>query len=331
MTARDVHDTETRSRAAEHRAVPEPRGLSDRTLLIGHDEIGIDDQLYWPSVLPVHEVLAPADRLGRYYLYYSASHHGDAAIRLAYADDPLGPYTDHGRVFRDPEGGHHTETPEVVWNDEGGRFHLYYHDFIGTGGSQATGLALSADGRDWDRHGLVIDGYDTTPGNHHTGYARIHRAGRTWVAHHLMGGGGSSGFGVSYSTDGVDWTTDPRRLTNGSDVTGRPDRRISWSHTRILDRGGTRWWIGSESPISWGGTATHETETNSRIVRAPFVDERSIVGPPTVLADPVEPWEGEATNTPDTLVVGDTAYLFYATEAGETGNIGGAEIVWGDG
>jgi hypothetical protein len=140
-----------------------------------------------------------------------------------------------------------------------------------------------------------------------------------------MGGGGSAGFGVSYSTDGIEWTTDPRRLTNGSDLTGDPNRRIAWSHTRVLVRDGCRWWIGTEGPITWGGNPA-----GKRVVCSPFVDERSIVGPPDVLVDPVTSWEGDTTYTPDTLTEDGSVYLFYATRTEDGGAIGGARIVWTD-
>jgi hypothetical protein len=310
----------------------EPRGTAPPEELLTQRELGLDDVIYWPSVVPVYRLLDTEARLGDYYLYYSASH-TDSSIRMAYADDPLGTYTDHGPVFEDDAAGPQTETPEVIWNPDTERFHLYYHGFLGT--AQSTALAFSTDGINWEKHGVVIDAPPNTPGNGHTGYARIHRLGDYWIAHHLLGGGGSSGFGVSYSSDGIMWRTDPRRLSNAKDLSGHPDRRIVWSHTNIVHRDGRYWWIGSVKGNPFGSGAG----SGSSISWAPFVDERSLLGPTRELVDPNETHGVSFAYAPDVLVENGTVYLFYATRQGEIhvdaggaqeGCIYGARIRWSD-
>jgi len=313
----------------EKRVHSEPVGVADRTLLLDQHEIGVSDVLYWPSIVPVHSIPAVEDPLGDYYLYYSGSH-ADTSIRLAHADDPLGPYTDDGPVFEDENAGPQTETPEVVWNPDAGRLHMYYHGFLAT--NQTTALAFSTDGLEWEKRGVTIDSPPDTAGNDHTGYLRVHRFGDYWLGYHLMGGGGSSGWGVSYSRDGVEWTTDPRRLSNAVDVTGDPEMRINWHHSRLFNRDGRYWWIGSVAARDpWG------EEDYGYVGWAPLSDERSLLGPPRPLVEPTRDWEGDRTYTPDLLIEDGTAYVIYATEKGSIhggggeatdGHLAGARIEW---
>jgi hypothetical protein len=244
--------------------------------------------------------------------------------------DPLGPYTDHGPVFEDENAGPQTETPEVVWNPDAGRLHMYYHGFLAT--NQTTALAFSTDGLEWEKRGVTIDSPPDTAGNDHTGYLRVHRFGDYWLGYHLMGGGGSSGWGVSYSRDGVEWTTDPRRLSNAVDVTGDPEMRIDWHHSRLFNRDGRYWWIGSVAARDpWG------EEDYGYVGWAPLSDERSLLGPPRPLVEPTRDWEGDRTYTPDLLIEDGTAYVIYATEKGSIhggggeatdGHLAGARIEW---
>jgi len=313
----------------EKRVHSEPTGVTDRTLLLNQHEVDAPDVLYWPSIVPVHGLAEVTDPLGEYYVYYSASH-ADSTVRLAYADDPLGPYTDYGPVFEDPEAGPQTETPEVVWNPDAGRLQMYYHGFIAT--NQTTALAVSGDGLAWEKRGPVIETPSHTAGNDHTGYLRVHRVGNYWLGYHLMGGGGSSGFGVSYSTDGTDWTTDPRRLSNATDIVDDPGLRISWHHTRLLQRDGRYWWIGSVAARDpWG------PREDGYVSWAPLADERTLVGSPQPLVEPTTDWEGQRTYTPDLLIEDGTVYVIYATQSGSihgggeeasNGHIGGARIKW---
>lgn len=92
--------------------------------------------------------------LGRYYMYF-AHHQGDY-IRLAYADRPEGPW----RIYRRgvlplarTSAVNHIASPDVLLDEEGRRFLLYFHGALeppgGHGGRpyrQATFLAISSDG-----------------------------------------------------------------------------------------------------------------------------------------------------------------------------------------
>ena len=291
--------------------------MTKKTLVLRDKDVGLDDPLYWPSVLPAHEILS--DPIGAYYLYYSASH-AESAVRLAVGDDPLGPYEDNGRIFDDPAAAPQTETPSVLWNPETDRLHMYYHGMLGK--NQSTALAFSNDGITWEKHGTIIDAPAYTPGHDHTGYARVHRIGGTWIAHHLMGGGAAAGYGISYSRDGIEWITDPRRLSDSTDISGNPDWRIGWSSSNLLSWNGNLWWIGGidQKGRSGGGL------WKRRIVHAPMLNERSIAGPPRTLVEPTEAWEGVATYTPGIFIEDSTAYVFYGTHGEGFGHIGGAII-----
>ena len=57
----------------------------------------------------------------------------------------------------------------------------------------------------WKKRGPVIGSPPNTAGNDHTGYLRVNRFGDYWLGYHLMGDDSSSGWGVSYSSNGVGW------------------------------------------------------------------------------------------------------------------------------
>jgi hypothetical protein len=93
--------------------------------------------------------------LGKYYMYFA--HHRGTYIRLAYADDPKGPWT----VYRDgtlklaqTSALHHVASPDVIVDDENRRLILYYHGPTETPGgnyggrpyAQMTFVATSPDG-----------------------------------------------------------------------------------------------------------------------------------------------------------------------------------------
>src|SRR5215210_4564489 len=88
--------------------------------------------------------------LGRYYLYFA--HHDGRYIRLAYADDLLGPWTTHEPgvlpLDRSLFAGH-VASPDVHVDVARREIRMYYHGSdtpSGGGGPQATRVALSADG-----------------------------------------------------------------------------------------------------------------------------------------------------------------------------------------
>ena len=88
---------------------------------------------------------------GRYYLYF-AHHHG-RDIRIAVADDLLGPWTVHGRGVLDIEAtaAHaHVASPDVHVDHEQRRLRMYFHGGAsGVSTDQVTFVASSKDGLDF--------------------------------------------------------------------------------------------------------------------------------------------------------------------------------------
>ena len=87
-------------------------------------------------------------RLGRYYLYFA--HHRGSHIRLAYANNPRGPWKLHPGGVLDlctlPQCRDHIASPEVVIDPESGEIRMYFHGFDAQGRGQATFFARSDDG-----------------------------------------------------------------------------------------------------------------------------------------------------------------------------------------
>jgi hypothetical protein len=113
----------------------------------------LGDNIDGPSVIKVPGWIKKP--LGRYYMYFA--HHRGKYIRLAYADDPKGPWT----VYRDgtlkldqTSALHHVASPDVIVDDEKKHLILYYHGpteapggkYGGRPYEQKTFVATSADG-----------------------------------------------------------------------------------------------------------------------------------------------------------------------------------------
>lgn len=112
-----------------------------------------------PSLIRVPDWVA--NPLGRYYLYFA--HHGGTFIRLAYANDPGGPYTIHEPgvlPIADTPFTHHIASPDVHVDDANRRLVMYYHGFGGVDTppriEQPTMLATSADGLSWQSRAEVL-------------------------------------------------------------------------------------------------------------------------------------------------------------------------------
>jgi len=89
------------------------------------------------------------DPRGRYYCYFG--HHEGTYVRLAYADDPCGPWTVHEPGVLPIERtrfADHLASPDVHVNHDERRIRLYFHGC--TAGEQETDVAVSADGLDFD-------------------------------------------------------------------------------------------------------------------------------------------------------------------------------------
>lgn len=189
--------------------------------------------------------------LGRFYAYLSTDHdtagtpepfNGKGGVALAYADDPLGPWTIHRDgsgnliVWQDTVVGNQTETPTPLYvptDPDGKPIYIYYQN-QGAGLNQSTLLAKSTTGRpeDFTRVGIVVQGRGTTspvwPGDGQSTYLEPQRINGRIVAVHLMGGGDWAQYGRSYSEDGRNFVTDPRRFGHFSHLVGADNaRRVS--------------------------------------------------------------------------------------------------------
>jgi len=107
------------------------------------------DNVNGPSLIRVPDwVTSP---LGRYYLYFA--HHDGRYIRLAYADDLLGPWTTHEPGVLPLAESHfagHVASPDVLIDDARRELRLYYHGAdhpsrVGNS-NQFTRVAVSFDG-----------------------------------------------------------------------------------------------------------------------------------------------------------------------------------------
>jgi hypothetical protein len=114
-------------------------------------EPSVGDNVNGPSVIAVPEWLE--DPLGSYYMYFA--HHGGSFIRLAYADDPRGPWRIHpdGTLHIDEtrfDG--HIASPDVHVDHDEERVRLYFHGCCGPFEhpdgpfDQVTDVATSQDG-----------------------------------------------------------------------------------------------------------------------------------------------------------------------------------------
>lgn len=142
--------------------------LVDAPIIRPDMDAHMGDNVNGPSLIRAPEWLSEkeAGRLGRYYLYFA--HHKGRYIRLAYADDIVGPWTtyepgtlqleeSHFPAASDdfaPElAGHiergevypHVASPDVHVDDESRQIRLYYHGQL-RNGHQVSRLALSGDG-----------------------------------------------------------------------------------------------------------------------------------------------------------------------------------------
>lgn len=106
-----------------------------------------DDNTNGPCIIQVPEWIK--NPLGKYYLYYA--HHQGKYIRMAYSDDPLGP-------FKPYEGGvldvdktpckNHIASPEIIVDDKKQEINMIFHgDYQG---EQPSFIANSIDGVNFD-------------------------------------------------------------------------------------------------------------------------------------------------------------------------------------
>lgn len=125
----------------------------ERTLLIHPDMSNIENEhgfsnINGPSLVRVPDWVE--NPLAKYYLYFA--HHRGSYIRLAYADNIIGPYTVYpgGALHRDNtvfKGCDHIASPDVHIDENNKRFIMYFHGNYK--GGQATCWATSENGLDF--------------------------------------------------------------------------------------------------------------------------------------------------------------------------------------
>lgn len=136
----------------------------------------------------------------KYCIVYSTDHasHSASGSYLATADTPFGPWTQHGRIFRDDvTGGSQHETPSLIWDEINNRWlHYYQLQTVPSFTNQLTMVAtapsiLKADGtpEDWTIIGVAAtEEYLQNAGDGHSGYLKPFRFDGGWYAHALYGG-----------------------------------------------------------------------------------------------------------------------------------------------
>jgi hypothetical protein len=130
------------------------------------------NDVIFPSVITAADHVR--EPLGRFYLYY-APHNAPGGICLAFAESPLGPWTEYDAnpiVTRDWPPHYrvgHISSPHVLWVAEESLFFLYFH-----GENDTTRLATSADGIHFDYQDAVLTTamYDNIS---EASYARVFR------------------------------------------------------------------------------------------------------------------------------------------------------------
>ncbi len=309
-----------------------------------HPSIGTNIQ--GPSVIRTPEWVA--DPLGRYLMYF-ADHKGDF-IRLAYADDVVGPWTVHPpgslhladshfpteppslddetferflthyrRVLgddlmpgdvRDDLVHPHIASPDVHVDDERGEIVMYFHGLVGVA-DQQTRVAVSTDGVH----------FRAEPELHGPSYFRVFRHDGRWYALVMPGV-------IHRSRDG-------RTGFERGPTLFEPEMRHS--AVRLVDHPD-----GSRLEVLWTrvGDAPERILSSEIDLRGDWHDW-TVVGDPVEVLRPERPWEGAeapvegsrrgAVNEPvnqlrDPALFHDDGrwWLFYAV-AGESG-IGVAEL-----
>lgn len=270
--------------------------------------------IYWPWRVHARTYLGGA-ALDEWYLYYSTDHeavHANSGIWLATGPTPSGPWTGRGRVFIDNVNGNQTETPSVLWSEDESLFFMYYQQAAVTGanGAQSNMLATSPDGVTWTRVGIALDvpAGNVFPGDGHTGYFTPFRHGKKWFAFHLVASGNFGHFGMSQSTDGRVWRTDPNPL--GWAVDQCAGRRVEWNHCHVITWRGKPLLVGLISDMVSGSTPR-----DGRLVVAPLsLDLRRIVGVPKTILYPTS--GTETTNYRALDVVVDQGLINLLYQAG---------------
>lgn len=158
IAASVARDGATASRALEESVTA--RRLSSQPIIAPGMETRMGSNINGPSLIATPQWLP--GRLGRYYLYFS--HHAGSYIRLAYADDLLGPWRIHAPGVLDLDDSffvHHIASPDVHVDHARRQIRLFYHGKVNDAQpTQKTRLALSADGLNFAaKPQIILDWY----------------------------------------------------------------------------------------------------------------------------------------------------------------------------
>ena len=237
-----------------------------------------------PSVIRVPEWVT--DRLGKYYLYFA--HHKGKSIRLAYADQMLGPWVVHPNPVLtveqslfvtkdlDPNSRNHwvngpdylyahIASPDVHVDQNAKQILMFFHGLL-PDGDQQTRLAISENGRSFLAAPPLLG----------PSYLRAFQSGERWYSTHLWG---DTGMFESLSTA-------PKMFSHRTlppQITGAPNAKIRHGHICL---------VGEHMHFVFSRVG----DTPECILHCPIAvsddpqDWR--FGPVTKLLNPDEPWEG---------------------------------------
>lgn len=258
-------------------------------------------EFIFPSILHASEYFD--EPLGEWYLYY-APHENPGGIALMYADSPGGPWTEYSanpviaNVWSPHYSVNHVSSPDAIWNEEEGALFLYFH-----GGNDQTRYAVSDDGLAFEYGGTAVTNAMGGPTTTETSYARVFRhpdpssANRYGMFYMENTTANSRRIRLAESVDGRAWTVRPDPIvTPGS-----------------LDAGN----VSAANLWEWDGELFVIYHASSKKIFARPIDAGlTTAGPPVLLhqASGVGEDVGRVAS-PDIVVDGGTAYLFY--EAGD--------------
>lgn len=267
--------------------------------------------IYWPSIINT-AAAGLVGSLDNYYLYLTTDH-SVGGIYLFTAPTPIGPWTGRGKVYDDPVGptGNGSAETATVYVDPTGatKLMMLYQIAQATGavGTQSTIWASSNDGITWTRGAIALDITPSTPGDGHTGYAKVTVVGTAVYVHSLRGGGNIPNFGLWVSYDGGRTFSSVAMLGLGRDVIPA-GRRIEWNTTSIFRQYGQLWWVGMLADYVSGSTPK-----DARLAVAPISEDlRHLLAPPRTILFPTQ--GAEVTNYRDVqlfLDVDGRGYLYY--------------------
>lgn len=314
----------------DRKAISDPKGsLTDaaswsaRTYLFQTSDTAAPTEIYWPWLIKTDHIPNP---LGKYYLYFSTDHHGGSGgIYMAYAESPLGPFTQYGQVYVDlstPSIGQ-TETPSVIWDDYIGKYRMYYQQTAakyGAGnatsaiGAQSTLSATSADGLSWVKDpAFILDMPFTSAvhGDGHTGYFLPFRTRNGLFAYSLAGSTEGADFNLWTCTGTpADWVSDWRTLGYSRHITqGAPlgGRMIAWNHSFIVESGGLSYIVARLS----SGASGADLNDDRIVVAQISPNYRNIMTRPQIIWAGEDAWEGTNLRAITPFVEGGILYVYY--------------------